>query len=165
MLIISYSVTPHSIMVGEKSGTLESSEATPLLHTALPIVSAQECLQHQHLLRCFVNLKQTVSRKKGLFRTEHVHDINTEPDPRTRQTIVEERRWSIYVSRAIHRFSVWWACLATLRTPGFLSGQATEKPYWTTDRMPPLGKYHAARHRERLTCGRCFDGPSCIDLT
>ncbi|KAG2415436.1 hypothetical protein HFD88_006627 [Aspergillus terreus] len=125
-------------MVGEKSGTLESSEATPLLHTAVPIVSAQECLQHQHLLRCFVNLKQTISRKKGLFRTEHVHDINTEPDPRTRQTIVEERRWSIYVSRAIHRFSVWWACLATLRTPGFLSGQATEKPYWTTDRMPPL---------------------------
>ncbi|KAL5356931.1 hypothetical protein BJX96DRAFT_134246 [Aspergillus floccosus] len=127
-------------MVGEKLGTSKFSVATPLLHTEAPIVSARECLQHQHLLRCFGNLKQNVSRKKGLFKTEHVHDINMEPDLKIRQTIVEERRWSIYVSRAIHRFSVWWTCLPTLRTAGFPSGQGTEKPHWTRDRMPPLGR-------------------------
>ncbi|RHZ53919.1 ankyrin repeat domain-containing protein [Aspergillus thermomutatus] len=123
----------------------ESSEATPLLQKAAPIVSAQECRQHKQLLRCFLNLKQTVSKTKGLFKTEYVHEIKTELDPIARQSTVEERRWSIYVSRAIHRFSVWWTHLPALGTPGLESSQLSEKPYgqhggwaWTMDQMPPL---------------------------
>lgn len=133
------------------------SEATPLLQKATPIVSLQECQQHQQLLRCFLNLKQTVSTTKGLFKTEHAHDIN-ELDMMARQSAVEERRWSIYVSRAIHRFSVWWARLPALQTPGRESSQISEKPHrqhggwtWTRDQMPPFGRYFVTRHRAKLT--------------
>ncbi|KAF7167174.1 hypothetical protein CNMCM5623_000581 [Aspergillus felis] len=112
----------------EKLVAAESSEATSLLQKAAPIVSAQ-----------------TVSKTEGVFKTEYLHEIKTELDPIARQTMVEERRWSIYVSRAIHRFSVWWTHLPAMGTPGFGSGQSAEKPYgqhggwaWTKDQMPPL---------------------------
>ncbi|EAW16709.1 uncharacterized protein NFIA_060650 [Aspergillus fischeri NRRL 181] len=129
----------------EKLVVEESSEATPLLRKAAPIISAQECRQHKQLLRCFWSLKQTVSKVEGLFKAEYVHEIKTESDPIARHSMVEERRWSIYVSRAIHRFSVWWAHLPALGPPGLESSQVSEKPYrqhggwaWTRDQMPPL---------------------------
>ncbi|PKX94829.1 uncharacterized protein P174DRAFT_418807 [Aspergillus novofumigatus IBT 16806] len=123
----------------------ESPETTPLLRSAAPILSAQKCGQHKQLLRCFLNLKQTISKTKGLFKAEYVHEMKTELDPVARQSMVEERRWSIYVSRAIHRFSVWWTHLQALSPLGLGSSQLSEKPYgqhggwaWTRDEMPPL---------------------------
>lgn len=73
----------------EKLVTEESSEATPLLQKAAPIASAQECWQHRQLLRRSLNLKQTVSKMKGLFKTECVHEIKTELDPIAQQSMVE----------------------------------------------------------------------------
>lgn len=132
----------------EKPGTKTFSEATPLLQKAAPIVPAQECQQHKQLLRCFLDLKQTVLKTKGLFKTEFVHKNKNELDPIARQSAAEESRWSIYVSRAIHRFSVWWACLSVTGTPGPGSNQLLEKSHglhgrwtWTGDQMPPLGMY------------------------
>lgn len=126
----------------EKPRTKTFTEATPLLQKAAPIVPAQEYQQHIQLLRCFLNLKQTVSKTKGLFKAEYVHKIKNELDPIARQSAAEESRWSIYVSRAIHRFSVWWTCLSGTGT------QVLEKSYgphggwtWTGDQMPPLGMY------------------------
>ncbi|KAL4984521.1 hypothetical protein BDW68DRAFT_193574 [Aspergillus falconensis] len=128
----------------EKHVAEKSSEATPLLQRATTIVSAQECRQHKQLLRCFLNLKQIVSKTTGLFKTEYVHEIKNELDPIARQSAVEERRWSIYVSRAIHRFSVWWTHLPVVDTPGPGSSSSSEKSHgqhggwaWTRDQMPP----------------------------
>lgn len=129
----------------EKPGTKTSTEATPLLQKAAPIVSAQECQQHKQLLQCFLNLKQTVLKTKGLFKTEYAHKNKNELDPIARQSAAEEGRWSIYVSRAIHRFSVWWTCLSVTGTPGPGSNGLLEKSHglhggwtWTGDQMPPL---------------------------
>ena len=126
----------------ERPGTKAFTEATPLLQKAAPIVPAQECQQHIQLLRCFLNLKQTVSKTKGLFKTEYVHKNKNELEPIARQSAAEESRWSIYVSRAIYRFSVWWPGLSATGT------QVFEKSYgphggwaWTGDQMPPLGMY------------------------
>lgn len=138
-----------SIMLDrEKPGTKTFTETTPLLQKVAPIVPAQECQQHIQLLRCFLNLKQTVLKTKGLFKTEYVHKIKNELDPIARQSAAEESRWSIYVSRAIHRFSVWWTRLSVTGTPGPGSNQLLEKSYgphggwtWTGDQMPPLGIY------------------------
>ncbi|PLN83268.1 hypothetical protein BDW42DRAFT_165053 [Aspergillus taichungensis] len=120
----------------EKPGTKTFTEATPLLQKAAPIVSAQECQQHIQLLRCFLGLKQTVSKTKGLFKTEYVHKNKNELDQIARQSAAEESRWSIYVSRAVHRFSVWWTRLSVASTPG------PSLPHsgwtWTGDQMPPL---------------------------
>ncbi|RDK47192.1 hypothetical protein M752DRAFT_332447 [Aspergillus phoenicis ATCC 13157] len=126
----------------EKTAVGEASEATPLLQKTAVLVSPQACQQHQLLLRCFSNLKQRTSKTAGLFKTEYDHEINSEVDPIARQSMMEERRWSIYVSRAVHRFSVWWALLpADPEIPGIES----EKPYghhggwiWTRDQLPPL---------------------------
>ncbi|OJI99490.1 hypothetical protein ASPVEDRAFT_81102 [Aspergillus versicolor CBS 583.65] len=129
----------------ERPGTKTFTEATPLLQKAAPIVPAQECQQHIQLLRCFLNLKQTVLKTKGLFKTEYVHEIKNGLDPIARQSAAEESRWSIYVSRAIHRFSIWWTRLSVTGTPGPGSNQLLEKSYgphggwtWTGDQMPPL---------------------------
>ncbi|KAL3435936.1 hypothetical protein BDV09DRAFT_184719 [Aspergillus tetrazonus] len=113
----------------EKHAAKNSCEATPLLQKTTTI-SARECWQHQQLLQCYLNLKQTVSRTTGLFKTEHVHEFKN-LDSIARQSAVEQRRWSIYVSRAIHRFSVWWTHLPALYGQ---NGGWT----WTTDWMPPL---------------------------
>ena len=132
----------------EKSGTFKSSELSPLLQKAAPIVSPRECQQHLQLLRCFLNLKRVVSETKGLFKTEHTHDVRMEQDPGTRQSIIKERRWSIYVSRAVRRFSIWWACLPASHASGLSSSEIPEKPVahggwiWESDKMPPLGKNH-----------------------
>ena len=136
-----------SIMLGrEELGTKIFTETTPLLQKAAPIVSAQECQQHIQLLRRFLDLKQTVLKTKGLFKTEYAHKNKNELDPIARQSAAEESRWSIYVSRAIHRFSVWWTCLSVTGTPGPGPNQVSEKSYgphggwtWTGDQMPPLG--------------------------
>lgn len=132
----------------EKHAAKKSCEATPLLQKTTTIVSARECWQHQQLLQCFLNLKQTVSRTTGLFKTEHVHEFKNQ-DPIARQSAAEEGRWSIYVSRAINRFSVWWTHLPAVATgPGLNS--SSEKLYgqhggwtWTTAWMPPLGRKSA----------------------
>lgn len=94
-------------------------------------------------------------KNESLFKIEHVHEIRTELDPIARQSTVEERRWSIYVSRAIHRFFVRWTHLPALGTPGLESSQLSEKPYgqhggwaWTRDQMPPLGRHFATWHRK-----------------
>lgn len=135
-----------SIMVdSEKSGAFKFPETTLLLQEDAPILSLRECRQHQQLLLCFLNLKQIVSRTEGLFTTEHAHDIIVEQDPETRQSMMKERRWSIYLSRAIHRFSIWWACCLA-SNPGLESSMILEKPEahggweWERDKMPPLGK-------------------------
>lgn len=139
----------------EKTAVREASEATPLLQKTAVLVSPQACQQHQLLLRCFSNLKQRTSKTAGLFKTEYDHEINSEVDPIARQSMMEERRWSIYVSRAVHRFSVWWALLpADPDIPGIES----EKPYghyggwiWTRDQLPPLGRHWKAHYPEKMT--------------
>lgn len=131
-----------------KGVTIEKPpETTPLLRKAAPPVSAQDCQQHQQLLRCFQNLKQTISKRQGLFKTDFVHEIKSEPDPMVQQSMLEERRWSTYTSRAIHRLSVWWTRLPALGTPRFESSQLSEKRRgqqaewtWTMKQMPPLGR-------------------------
>lgn len=139
----------------EKTAVGEASEATPLLQKTAVLVSPQACQQHQLLLRCFSDLKQRTSKTAGLFKTEYDHEINSEVDPIARQPMMEERRWSIYVSRAIHRFFVRWTHLPALGTPGLESSQLSEKPYgqhggwaWTRDQMPPLGRHFATWHRK-----------------
>lgn len=69
------------------------------------------------------------SKVKGLFKAEYVHEIKTELDPIARQSMVEERRWSIYVSLAIQHFSVWWTHLPALGPSGLESSELSEKPY------------------------------------
>ncbi|KAL4801955.1 hypothetical protein BDV18DRAFT_167102 [Aspergillus unguis] len=151
-------------MIDREKPEKTSTEATPLLQKAAPIVSAQECQQHIQLLRCFVNLKQTVLKTKGLFKTEYVHKHQNELDPVTRQSAAEESRWSIYVSRAIHRFCVWWARLSVTGTPGAGSDQLSEKrPHggwtWTGDQMPPLDVlmvFHALTLHTKAFGEDCF---------
>ncbi|OJJ71201.1 hypothetical protein ASPBRDRAFT_44132, partial [Aspergillus brasiliensis CBS 101740] len=137
------------VVEGEKTlAAGEASEATPLLQKAAPIVSSQACHQHQLLLRCFLHLKETISKTAGLFKTEYGHEIQSEVDPIVRQSMAEERRWSIYVSRALHRFFVWWTHLpADPEMPDFESSPVSEKPSgnqgswtWTSDQLPPLGR-------------------------
>lgn len=140
----------------EKTAAGEASEATPLLQKAAQIVSPQACYQHQLLLRCFLNLKNTVSRAAGLFKTEYDYEIKSEVDPIARGSMMEERRWSIYISRAVHRFSVWWAQLpADLEIE---SSKISEKPYaqhsgwaWTGAELPPLGRRSQTHHRGTMT--------------
>ncbi|PYH73730.1 uncharacterized protein BO88DRAFT_484618 [Aspergillus vadensis CBS 113365] len=151
----------------EKTAAGEASEATPLLQTAAPIVSPQACYQHQILLRCFLNLKNTVTKATGLFKTEYNYEIKSEVDPIARQSMVEERRWSIYISRAVYRFSVWWAQLpADSEVSSREASIVSEKPCarhsgwaWTGDELPPLDVlmvFHALTLHHRSFGEDCF---------
>jgi hypothetical protein len=130
----------------ENPSTYGASEVSPLIAKAAAIVSPQDCRQHLKLLKCFFNLKQAVSEAKGVFKAEHSHDVRTELNAETRQSIIKERRWSIYLSPAIYRFSVWRSYLPVSNGPSHSSGQTSEKQdsrgedTWEEDKIPPLGR-------------------------
>lgn len=135
----------------------KSSESMPL-PDATSIVSPQECQQHQQLLQCFFNLKQTISGAKGLFKAEYAHDIRFEQVTETQLSMLRQRQWSIYVARAVHRFAIWWGSIPVLHPPGALSGHFLKKTEsydtetWKSDQMPPLGKFFfPPRFTKRLT--------------
>jgi hypothetical protein len=131
-----------------------------LISTDSPTVD--QCIAHLKLLEAFHALRQSVSKTDGLFG---IHD---ELAPRSGGKCEEEllkvyeKRWAIYVARAVDRFESWWsACV-----PSSYKGRPIERPNqtrlmgtdgveftdfskggvpieFTADNLPPLGMFYA----------------------
>jgi hypothetical protein len=131
------------------------------LHSRLkekPLITEDHCVAHLKLLEAFYRLRQDISERNGLFDiAEHdavVHDgCNKQTIKRAQR--VREKRWEVYVARAVDRFQKWWEQCIPATLNGEPSGPMTLKNLgaegiekiatmavplqWSEEDLPPLG--------------------------
>ncbi|EER29577.1 hypothetical protein D8B26_003860 [Coccidioides posadasii str. Silveira] len=121
------------------------------------LIIVDECIAHLKLLAAFADLRDTISQSDGLFglyEADHFH-IQTPEEQKTKITaLVREKRWGVYVARAVSRFEKWFFTLP-MDGPGECQGattidDVTSNPeyknfpqwknmvIWTMDVLPPL---------------------------
>lgn len=99
-----------------------SDPGPPTAHT----ISKEQCIAHLKLLSAFAELRVTVSNTDGLFGI-HNSQADKFVDEKSKSIAlarIREKRWAIYTSRAVDRYTTWW-----LKTPF----PSDEKPLTTTD--------------------------------
>jgi hypothetical protein len=149
---------PPSYESTTQAATEELNAAFASLHlseypSALP--TTDECLAHLKLLSVFHALKEEVGYTDGLFglwdaRCEKVD----EKDREKTLASMHEKRWALYVARAVDRFQDWWTKVlcynkSRLQWKAMLTDSAgfarfTEVQYrinWKKEMLPPLGEY------------------------
>lgn len=74
-----------------------------------------ECIAHLKVLECFYRLKQTIGSTDGLFgiedKTVTGHSIPQSEKTGELLAKLAEKRWAIYLQRAVNRFEAWWAAV------------------------------------------------------
>lgn len=113
-----------------------------------------QCLAHLKLLYAFNNLKIEIGCTDGLFGIQDAWcEKYAEKDDALAS--IREKRWSLYVARAVERYQAWWEKVLCLRehanrltcqdmingSPDFVNftvGGTVQK--WTMKMLPPLGK-------------------------
>ena len=125
--------------------------------------SPEDCVAHLKLLECFYHLKQSIASTNGLFgiSCDVVENLD-QSAPRTDKdsnneivTLLAEKRWEVYVSRAVERFSKWrnsleptsnyYALAQAISSKGrTLANRVdpeTAKPFsFDAENLPPIGK-------------------------
>lgn len=162
------------------------------LHSEPTDPTVDTCLAHLKLLNAFFNLKEEIGYTDGLFglwdsrapgNEESVAGDDAARKARDEAlSKVREKRWSLYVARAVDRFEVWWThvlCEREAKSPGSY-GRLRQSDYtdqirmtgfptmgtprkWHVDQLPPIGR----RARQRLLVSyanknRCSDGMAYI---
>ena len=115
----------------------------------------EHCLAHLKLLSAFHSLKEDVGYTDGLFNLWN----STYERAQNREEALSklrEKRWALYIARAVERFETWWLqVLCTFEPAQRLEGKEmvsnnlrfTEFPkrgtvqQWTVGMLPPIGKY------------------------
>lgn len=78
---------------------------TPVYSTNLP--SEDHCLAHLKLLEAISQLREDISSRDGLFGIRDA--FATDPYNKEKQlSAIREKRWGVYVAKAVKRFEVWW---------------------------------------------------------
>lgn len=152
-----YTSPPADLTAGFAKLKLDSSNSE-----AVP--RPQECIAHLKLLECFYRLKQQIGSAEGLFG---ISDPFMNPDVRRQsgdeeelnkiRALVSEKRWQVYLSRAVHRFEAWrnslqpnhdWLTINDATSDGINGGRIanlveptaeTKAILLTPDNLPPVG--------------------------
>lgn len=123
----------------------------------LPFPTADNCLAHLKLLHAFHALKEDIGYTDGIFglwdsRVEVYKLEDNDRDQALAKT--REKRWAVYLARAVERFEEWWANVLCPReggrriegkemvedNPGFTGFPSNGKAQkWTTEMLPPIG--------------------------
>ena len=133
---------------------------------------ADKCLAHLKLLFAFHTMKEDVGYTDGLWGIWNSRadvpamdlelgdavDEKSKPirdDPERKRNIlskIREKRWAVFVARAVDRYEAWWSSLdydppvtvssiEDLENPEYSDfPKAGYRDYWTSDMLPPLGK-------------------------
>jgi hypothetical protein len=145
------------------------------------------CLAHLKLLEAFFILKQEVGYTDGAFDIWDSRAPGTDEsvanDVAARNTRMEalskvrEKRWALYVTRAVHRFEIWWMKVlcqyeqSVMLTEGGMRYKefqdfpgAGKVQRWTTSMLPPLGTFalHLSCKSSYLQGSRCTYGLALI---
>jgi len=129
-------------------------------------VSPDHCIAHLKLLEAFFQLREEVGNSDELFGIPGpdfggalATGGSSQNDQALAQIKVREKRWAVYVARAVDRFSKWWdKCVPTtlegapyhkLTTDELCSKSAHDLPIGgrpikqlgSRDHLPPLGEF------------------------
>ncbi|RDH39457.1 hypothetical protein BDQ94DRAFT_165168 [Aspergillus welwitschiae] len=112
-------------------------------------ITPKQCVTHLKLLSAFAELRDVISNNDGLFglydQGEHRENVARD----NYQDLVREKRWAVYVSRAVKRYTDWWfRCLpsqkplptmADIRKDAYAKVVKPKKiVQWHEDVLPPL---------------------------
>lgn len=142
----------------EQVAELNSAFATLNLSTQNPdFPKADQCLAHLKLLSAFYALKEDVGYTDNLFGLADSRCEMLEGQKRDEAFAkIREKRWLVYVVRAVERFEEWWIKVLCPREGGrrllgkemlatnseFMSFTQKGRPQlWTVEMLPPLGKW------------------------
>jgi hypothetical protein len=123
------------------------------------------CLAHLKLLFAFHGLKEDIGYTDGLWEifNSRADRANGEAekkdsDPGSVLAQLREKRWAIYIARAVDRYEAWWNTFPSnpLVTTDFSSpspkySQFTEgntAKTWTPKMLPPLGLYPRTQYEQ-----------------
>ncbi|KAL1880934.1 hypothetical protein Plec18167_003469 [Paecilomyces lecythidis] len=112
-------------------------------------VTKDQCIVHLKFLAALADLRDTISSEDKLFGIEDSEADRIQHDAVGARVRIREKRWAIYTSRAVHRFTLWWdLCLPTsgslptlddMMNPVYSSiTNGKDKVPWNRDNMPPL---------------------------
>ena len=141
---------PPDITAGFSNLTLSGHNSSP---------SRDQCIAHLKLLECFYRLRRTIGSTDGAFgicnaSPRKIDDAVDLQDPEL-LTVLAEKRWAIYVGRAVDRFQRWRDNIAPSRNAvtvdecesgGALEGHMRQIVHLKTIRfddhnIPPVGAY------------------------
>jgi len=121
--------------------------------------TADHCLAHLKLLNAIHALKEDIGYTDGIFGVwdSRVEVYNLESVDRDKALAkTREKRWALFVARAVERFEEWWVKVLCRREDGrrlegkemvadnikfttFMYTGTVQK--WMTTMLPPLGKW------------------------
>jgi hypothetical protein len=110
----------HTIVPGTNASntspkSIPTSEDLNFQSSPLEIPTPAECIAHLKLLHAFAKLRHEVGNHDGLFGIKmdtyaHTPGTNSTDDAATAERI-RDKRWSVYVTKAVARFEKWWDLL------------------------------------------------------
>ena len=141
----------HADALATTFGTLNLADEAP------KTPQADTCLAHLRLLFAFEKLKTQTGYQDGLW---DIWDSRaggpTASNAADILVKLREKRWAVYVARAVDRYEAWWKSFVphTLKEKETMGGESADreryegftenKPIiWKEDMLPPLGKYRA----------------------
>ncbi|KAF2839990.1 hypothetical protein M501DRAFT_951869 [Patellaria atrata CBS 101060] len=113
-----------------------------------PTPSPDECVAHLKLLEAFYQLREDISTLES-----------NSTDPRPSQTTqadarVREKKWEVYVTRAVERFTKWWEDAIPRTSNGVQTGMLTRKKLGRAGSMNTV-----VQKGSRLHFGKTLDLP------
>jgi hypothetical protein len=145
-----------------------------------PFPEVDICIAHLKLLEAFQSLKEEVGYTDGAFDLWDTRAPGTDESvagdqlaTKTRNEAlskIREKRWALYVARAVDRFESWWINILTPRegqpirlrtgdmlTPAFQNFPYTGTPHiYTTSMLPPLGEYNRSAEQNPANTEKMF---------
>ncbi|KAJ5591410.1 hypothetical protein N7450_005382 [Penicillium hetheringtonii] len=105
-------------------------------------VTVQESMAHLKLISAIASLRDSVMKTDNLFGICD-NDARAFSNPRKQAqaaACVKEKRWAVYVARAVERFATWWeTTVPSLETTDISSLNTPETNIlWSAEMMPPL---------------------------
>ncbi|RDK39342.1 hypothetical protein M752DRAFT_255757 [Aspergillus phoenicis ATCC 13157] len=112
-------------------------------------ITPKQCVTHLKLLSAFAELRDVISNNDGLFGLYDQGENRENVARDNYQDLVREKRWAVYVARAVKRYTDWWfRCLpsqkplptmADIRKDAYAKVVKPNKiVQWHEDVLPPL---------------------------
>lgn len=140
---------PYEDIIQPPIPQLDPSKRAGLPHSST--VTPDQCAAHLKFLGALADLRDSVANHDGLFgindsSADRFPDFNN--DARAR---IREKRWAVYTTRAVDRYTAWWNSLPDYGTcPTIETLQTREYDQLTEcktqvclneNSMPPLGEW------------------------
>lgn len=137
-----YSAPGQDLTNGNSAISEDSLQNSQALHDVS--VTSDECIAHLKLIAAISRLRNSVMRTDKIFGLcdSEANRFTERRKYLQAAACIQEKRWSVYVARAVDRFTSWWkTSLPDLtKSETSLLGAPPAKMTWNIHQMPPLGE-------------------------